>query len=153
MTVPQEVTLARHAGDLDDDGHEFIERSVTTETDTTLRLAPDGTGGVEWGTGSGGGPADIDTATTAETDTTLVLAPDGVGGVEWVTPTAADNPRWEPVTTNGTDGVILITDTSAGSPLVFADLLQNEDEDDLLYQDSPVIVYSGGDIVMTWRTY
>src|SRR4029077_10759949 len=48
MSVPQEVTLARHAGDLNDDGHEFIESSVTTETDTSLRLAPDGGGGVEF---------------------------------------------------------------------------------------------------------
>ena len=32
-------------------------------------------------------------------------------------------------------GEILISDTPAGSPLVFADLLQNEAEDDLLYGD------------------
>lgn len=53
MTVPQKVKLARHPIDLDDDGHEYVELGVTTETDTTLRLAPDGTGGVEWGTGGG----------------------------------------------------------------------------------------------------
>ncbi len=93
MTVPQNVKLARHPIDLDDDGHEFVELGVTTETDTTLRLAPDGSGGVEWGTGGGGGPADIDTATTAETDTDKVLAPDGVGGVEWVD--APVSGRWE----------------------------------------------------------
>ncbi len=54
MTVPQNVKLARHPIDLDDDGHEFVELGVTTETDTTLRLAPDGAGGVEWGTGGSG---------------------------------------------------------------------------------------------------
>ena len=32
-------------------------------------------------------------------------------------------------------GPILIEDTPAGSPLVFADLLQNEEGDDLLYAD------------------
>ena len=32
-------------------------------------------------------------------------------------------------------GEILITDTPAGSPLVFADLLQNEDQTDLIYGD------------------
>lgn len=52
-TVPGNVRLSRHVGDLDDDGHEDILSSVTTETDTTLRLAPDGAGGVEWGAGSG----------------------------------------------------------------------------------------------------
>ena len=35
-----------------------------------------------------------------------------------------------------TGGPILITDTPAGSPLVFADLLQDEDGTDLLYADS-----------------
>jgi uncharacterized hydantoinase/oxoprolinase family protein len=48
MSVPQEVTLARHAADLDDNGHEDILTSVTGETDDTLVLHPDGTGGVEW---------------------------------------------------------------------------------------------------------
>jgi hypothetical protein len=48
MTVPQEVALARHAGDLDDDGHEDILKSVTTETDGTLVMRPDGVGGVEF---------------------------------------------------------------------------------------------------------
>ncbi len=53
MTVPQNVKLARHPIDLDDDGHEFVELGVTTETDTDLVLAPDGTGGVEWVAGGG----------------------------------------------------------------------------------------------------
>jgi hypothetical protein len=52
----------------------------TLETDTDLRLAPDGAGGVEWATGSIGDILDIP---TAETDSALVLAPDGAGGVEF----------------------------------------------------------------------
>ena len=55
MSVPDYVRLARHEWDLDDDGHEDILSSVTTETDTTLQLAPDGTGGVEWVAGGGTG--------------------------------------------------------------------------------------------------
>ena len=55
MTVPQEVKLARHATDLNDNGHEVITDSVTAETDTTKRLAPDGAGGVAWGAGGGSG--------------------------------------------------------------------------------------------------
>lgn len=35
----------------------------------------------------------------------------------------------------GASGEILITDTPAGTPLVFADLVQNEAEDDLVYAD------------------
>ncbi len=56
-TVPGDVRLAYHVGDLDDAGHEDILSSVTSETDTSLVLAPDGTGGVEFvpsgGSGSG----------------------------------------------------------------------------------------------------
>lgn len=40
--------------------------------------------------------------------------------------------RWS---SNAPVGEILITDTPAGSPLVFADLIQNEAQDDLLYAD------------------
>jgi hypothetical protein len=39
------------------------ETSISTsETDTDLRLAPDGTGGVEWGTGGAGGAPDCKTS-------------------------------------------------------------------------------------------
>lgn len=48
MTVPQTVKLARHAGDLDDNGHDYAENLVTAETDTSLVLVPDGVGGVEF---------------------------------------------------------------------------------------------------------
>jgi hypothetical protein len=57
MTVPQEVKLARHAGDLDDDGHEIVETGITAETDATLVLAPDGAGGVEFRAETGGAGA------------------------------------------------------------------------------------------------
>jgi hypothetical protein len=55
MSVPRVVKNTRHGADLDDDGHEFLENSVTVETDTTLVPHPDGTGGVEWGAGGSGG--------------------------------------------------------------------------------------------------
>jgi hypothetical protein len=57
MTVPQEVALARHAGDLDDDGHDAVENLVTVETDTSLVVAPDGAGGVEFRAETGGSAA------------------------------------------------------------------------------------------------
>lgn len=44
---------------------------------------------------------------------------------------------WEPASAHahGYAGELLITDEPAGTPLVFADILQNESEDDLLYED------------------
>lgn len=59
VTPTWTMRLATHAHDLDADGHDtFASGEVldlsTTETDTTLRLAPDGAGGVEWATTSGG---------------------------------------------------------------------------------------------------
>lgn len=54
-TVPDYVRLARHEWDLDDDGHEVIEHAVAVETDSTLVLAPDGAGGVEFRAESAGG--------------------------------------------------------------------------------------------------
>jgi hypothetical protein len=41
-----------------------------------------------------------------------------------------------PTSSSGGGGEILISDTPAGSPLVFGDLLQNEDGTDLLYADT-----------------
>ena len=35
-------------------------------------------------------------------------------------------------------GELLISDTPAGTPLVFSDVLQNEDQDDLLYEDAVI---------------
>lgn len=40
---------------------EAVFQIQTAETDTTLRLAPDGAGGVEWGTGGGGGSSPLTT--------------------------------------------------------------------------------------------
>ena len=46
-------------------------------------------------------------------------------------------PTWEPPSAHAHDysGELLITDEPAGTPLVFADILQNEDQDDLVYED------------------
>lgn len=53
------MKLANHVGDLDDDGHDTyvsgeITNFLTAETDVDLRLAPDGAGGVQWGSAGGG---------------------------------------------------------------------------------------------------
>jgi hypothetical protein len=61
---------------------------------------------------------------TSETDATLVLAPDGAGGVEFRAEAGG-----------GGIGEILISDTPS-TPLVFADLIQNEAQDDLVYADA-----------------
>ncbi len=55
MTVPQKVKLARSPKNLDDDGNTLILTTVTTETDTSLVLTPDGGGGVQWGLGGTSG--------------------------------------------------------------------------------------------------
>ncbi len=114
MTVPQEVTLARHAGDLDDDGHEDILTSVTAETDTTLRLAPDGTGGVEWGTG-GSGPISLDDLT----DVTLTSPAAGdrlrYDGSVWRNSAAV----WVPVMVeDGATGLWYVTVTGDGDAVM-----------------------------------
>ena len=46
-------------------------------------------------------------------------------------------PTWEPASAHAHEysGELLITDEPAGTPLVFADILQNEAQDDLLYED------------------
>jgi hypothetical protein len=54
-TIPEEVALARHAIDLDDDGHDAVENLVTVETDTSLVVAPDGAGGVGFRAEAGAG--------------------------------------------------------------------------------------------------
>ena len=69
-------------GDQSGTGITDIVDLPTAETDTTLVLAPDGVGGVEFRAETGGA-ADIIDIPTAETDTSLRLAPDGAGNVEW----------------------------------------------------------------------
>ncbi len=190
MTVPQNVKLARHPIDLDDDGHEFVELGVTTETDDTLVLSPDGTGGVEWvAAPSTGAPTNADylvgTANgSLSAEIVVGTTPGGELGGTWASPTvdgthsgsahsdfiakaivdvkgdiiaatAADTVARVAVGSNGqflkadstaTAGVswatpagsgvgpILISDTPS-TPLVFADLIQNEAQDDLVYAD------------------
>lgn len=94
-TVPQEVALARHAIDLDDDGHADILASITTETDTTLVLAPDGGGGVEFRAETGGGtgaPTTVDYLVgTADgglsAEIVVGTTPGGELGGTWASPT------------------------------------------------------------------
>ncbi len=104
MTVPQEVKLARHGGDLDDDGHEDILLSVTTETDTSLVLAPDGTGGVEFVTPTGGGAAltveEVDASPTDSAITKIVF-PNGTLGI--VSHVATYTPAGAALTVEETD--------------------------------------------------
>jgi hypothetical protein len=97
-----------------------------------LMLRQDGTGGwsVTW-PGSvvwpGGTEPVIDPDPAALTVVTLGSVD---GGTTWLGfPTGSGGGT----TTTGA-GEILITDTPAGSPLIFADLLQNEAGTDLLYQ-------------------
>lgn len=79
MTVPDYVRLARHEWDLDDDGHEDILSSVTSETDTTKVLKPDGTGGVEFGAAGSSGVTVQDEGTPLATaGTTLNFVGAGV---------------------------------------------------------------------------
>jgi hypothetical protein len=77
---------------------------------------------------------DLIAATAADTVARVAVGTNGyvltadstaAGGVSWQAPASSVNAV----------GPILITDTPAGSPLVFADLLQNEAGDDLLYEE------------------
>lgn len=108
VSADDDYTFNQLSGDLVD--------SNTTEISTSLRLAPDGTGGVEWAGGPGGSPVssvhgrtgvvvsavgdytfsqiagDIEDSVTVDADTTKVLSPNGVGGVEWRAETGGSKP-------------------------------------------------------------
>jgi hypothetical protein len=91
-------------------------------------------GGSNWignmvGGGGGGTPA-----TTVTDETTWGITPAVGTDTEYARQDHTHGTPDEP--TDGGGGPILITDTPAGSPLVFADLLQTEDGTDLLYADS-----------------
>lgn len=96
-----------------------------TEILSVWVLADATDGAAVWLEWPGGTDADIETLSTSETDTALVLHPDGAGGVEWGTDATGSS---------GGIGEILISDTPS-TPLVFADLIQNEAQDDLVYGD------------------
>lgn len=91
-------------------------------------------GGTTWYGFSTGGGATIDYAEAGDLAAVGVAASSG---------SSTEVPRADHVhpligatlSSLGVRGEILITDTPAGSPLVFADLIQNEAQDDLVYAD------------------
>jgi hypothetical protein len=131
MTVPQEVALARHAGDLDDDGHDAVENLVTAETDTSLVVAPDGAGGVEFRAETGGGSS-LTIKDEGSSLTTAATSIDFVGaGV-----TASGTGAAKTVTIPGSSGGqhILLADGHS-TPFTFNDLLQMDDGSDFMWSD------------------
>lgn len=107
---------------------------TTAGTDTEYILWSDdgGTtikGGMVGGAGGGGTPA-----TTVESETTWNITPAVGTDTEYARQDHTHGTPPEPA--SGGVGPLLIEDTPAGSPLVFADLLQNEEGTDLLYADA-----------------
>jgi hypothetical protein len=103
MTVPQEVRLARHAGDLDDDGHDTLSGGTVIASDVTF----------------------TPTGTIAATDVQAAVA-------EVATDAAAALATHAALGGGSGSGEILISDTPS-TPLVFADLVQNDAQTDLMY--------------------
>jgi hypothetical protein len=96
-----------------------LERLPTDETDTSLVPHPDGTGGVVWGTDSGGTTPDIEDLPTTETDTSLILAPDGAGGVEWIPSPTPSTALWVPVMVeDGATGLWYVAVTGDGDAVM-----------------------------------
>jgi hypothetical protein len=102
MTVPQEVRLARHGGDLDDDGHDTLAGGTVIASDVTF----------------------TPTGTIAATDVQAAIA-------EVATDAAAALAAHAALPAPS-GGEILIADTHS-TPLVFADLIQNDAQTDLVY--------------------
>jgi hypothetical protein len=76
----------------------------TAETDTSLRLAPDGTGGVEWGVGST--VSDLDDLTDV-----AITSPAEDEQFQYISGVWVNNARrWEPVTTNPGGGPEIVFD-------------------------------------------
>ena len=76
------------------------------------------------------GSTHVALAGTVEPETTWGITPDeGIAA----TASRSDHTHGSPPKPSG--GELLITDTPAGSPLIFADIIQNEDGTDLLYSD------------------
>ncbi len=123
-TVPGNVRLSRHVADLDDDGHEDILSSVTTNTDTAMYLSPDGTGGVAFGNLPSPLPFLSEDIPKVEAST------GAAGGGNLASKSDHVHPAYNPTAR----GEILISDTPS-TPLVFADMLQDDAQADFMYAD------------------
>lgn len=91
-------------------------------------------GGTSWGGTLVGGGSGGTASDTVESETTWGIAADAGVSTEYSRGDHTHGTPAEPAA--GTGGHILITDSPAGSPLVFADLLQNDTGTDLLYADA-----------------
>lgn len=96
-------------------------------------------GGTSW-VGAHAGGSGGDPATTVESETTFGISAAVGTDTEYARQDHTHGSPANPVTaaavsTLGFTGELLITDTPAGTPLVFADILQNEAQDELLYAD------------------
>ena len=113
-----------------------LATAVGAQDDFDLSTSNGGTDyGVTVGGGSSGTPA-----TTVTDETSFGITPAAGTDTEYARQDHTHGTPANPVTEAavsalGFVGPILITDTPAGSPLVFADLLQTEAGDDLLYAD------------------
>lgn len=102
--------------------------------DSVIVIAMSRDGGTNWiggvlGGGGGGTPA-----TTVTDETTWGITPAVGTDTEYA---RQDHTHGSPtMPTGGAGAQLLITDTPAGSPLVFADILQNDTGTDLLYADA-----------------
>lgn len=155
MAVPQKVSLARHPIDIDDDGHHHAEDVIYDPTSsglsaTDVQAAIDevaGGAGTTFGTpaivlGTAAAAGSIDEV--IRRDSTIVAFDATVPVTEAFGDTSAtgsaavaarrDHRHGMPATPATGIGELLISDTPS-TPLIFDDLLQNDDQTDLLYAD------------------
>lgn len=135
-----------------------LSGAVTGQTtDIRLVLRQDGTGSrtVTWPgsiTWAGGSEPTLQTAANAVDTIGLLSVDDGVSWFGYHATTGTldhgaldglgdnDHPQYSlnDHQHSTSVGELLISDTPAGTPLVFSDVLQNEDQDDLLYEDAVI---------------